>query len=550
MPQTSTSAPELSIGTKIGWGAADAGINVFVFLKSVVILAYMTQYMGISAAVAGWVTFAVVISDMVTDPIVGALSDRAHSRFGRRRPLMIAGVALMFGLTYLMFFPLAAINPALWVLIFYALASIGFTMVAVPYGAMATDLTASKNERTTMMGFRMVFASIGLLISGLIATPDNIANGGPVIWMMIGLLMALPVAICVIATGKATQRGLATAKPKTLSFGEQARILIASPAFIRHMLSYGVMTLGVAIISGGILFITSDVAIRKAAAGEFDAYLPTDLAELDEHVAIPFNWAMAKPENKMIFSSIPYTLIRQGEIVSPDQVQRIDPTQSGWVEAIDFAALNDSPYGREQVAGINSLFKQAIMAQTSGLAKILVGLAGFFSAVFALFLLGSILSQALWVPLAKRIGRDRALMAGLIAYGVLLIGYLLILRGGNLDLIIYGAFFLGACNGAYQNLPWAILPSLIDKANKDGNANVEGVFNGFWLSGQKIANAVGPLIFANLIGLYGYVESTVGMQVQPASASGAMEVFMTVLPGLFFLVAIPLFRSVPKALRS
>ena len=56
-----------------------------------------------------------------------------------------------------------------------------------------------------MMGFRMVFASIGLLISGLIATPGNIANGGPAIWLVIGLLMALPVAICVIATGKATQ---------------------------------------------------------------------------------------------------------------------------------------------------------------------------------------------------------------------------------------------------------------------------------------------------------------------------------------------------------
>ena len=63
--------PELSIGTKIGWGFADAGINVFVFLKSVVILAYMTQYMGVSAAVAGWVIFAVVISDMVTDPSWG-----------------------------------------------------------------------------------------------------------------------------------------------------------------------------------------------------------------------------------------------------------------------------------------------------------------------------------------------------------------------------------------------------------------------------------------------------------------------------------------------
>ena len=66
----------------------------------------MTQYMGVSAFVAGWVTFAVVISDMITDPLIGALSDRSHSRFGRRRPMMVLGVGLMFVLTYLMFQPL------------------------------------------------------------------------------------------------------------------------------------------------------------------------------------------------------------------------------------------------------------------------------------------------------------------------------------------------------------------------------------------------------------------------------------------------------------
>ena len=531
---------QLSLGAKIGWGFADAGVNVFVFLKSVVILAFMTQYMGVSAQVAGWVTFAVVISDMVTDPIIGSLSDRVHTRFGRRRPFMVIGVLLMFVLTYMIFVPPAGVNPAVWVLVFYALASIGFTMVAVPYGAMATDLTSSKNERTTMMGFRMVFASIGLLIAGLVATPGAIANGGLTPWIIIAVLMAVPVMTCVVATGPATQRTMAPASSKAPTMGEQFSILARSPAFIRHMLSYGVMTLGVAIISGGILFITTDVAIRKAANGAFDDSLPLALSEIadDDQVRLGLSVPTAGYFNKA------------GEQVSADQVQRIDPTQPGWVAAIDYDALNDSPYGREQVGAVNKLLKGAVVDQTSGLAKILVGLAGFFSAVFAMFLLGSIISQALWVPLAKAIGRDRALVAGLIAYGILLIGYLTVLRSGNLDLIIYGAFFLGACNGAYQNLPWAILPSLIDKANSEQEANVEGIFNGFWLSGQKIANAVGPLIFANILGIYGYVESSVGFQLQPESASGAMELFMTVLPGVFFLLAIPLFLSVPKSLRS
>ena len=85
-----------------------------------------------------------------------------------------------------------------------------------------------------------------------------------------------------------------------------------------------------------------------------------------------------------------------------------------------------------------------------------------------------------------------------------------------------------------KTCPQAILPSLIDKANSDSGVNVEGVFNGLWLSSQKIANALGPLIFASILGFYGFKESRVGLQIQPAAASAAMELFMTVLPGFFF----------------
>ena len=255
--------------------------------------------------------------------------------------------------------------------------------------------------------------------------------------------MAIPVFVCVTATGPATQRNLPQTPPKPLSLKHQAQLIARSPAFIRHMLSYAFMTLGVAIISGGILFITADIALRKALSGQFDPFLPQEVSDISAERAIQLGLNI--PEGG-------YTN-RAGQSVSDDQVQQIDPTQDKWVEAIDFTALNASPYGREQADAINSLFKTAISAQTSGLAKILVGLAGFFSAVFALFLLGAILSQALWVPLAKAIGRDRALMIALGAYGLFLIAYLFILCGGNLDLIIYGAFFLGVCNGAYQNLP-------------------------------------------------------------------------------------------------
>ena len=56
----------------------------------------------------------------------------------------------------------------IWVGGFFALATVGFTMVAIPYGATAGEMTQDPKERSTMMGFRMAFASVGILLGGAV----------------------------------------------------------------------------------------------------------------------------------------------------------------------------------------------------------------------------------------------------------------------------------------------------------------------------------------------------------------------------------------------
>ncbi len=531
-------AAALSLGTKAAWGFADAGVNIFVYVKAVVILAFMTQYMGVGAGLAGLVTSLVVLTDMITDPLVGAWSDRSVSRFGRRRPFMVVGGLLMLLFTYALFSPpgLAGAAAALWVFVFYALASIGFTMVAVPYGAMATEMTGSAQERTLMMGFRFAFASAGLLLAGLFATPAHMAAGAPITWLLIAALMLIPIGTCVLATRHAPR----VAAPSALSLVEQWALVRANPDFIRHVLAYGLMTLGVAVLSGGILFITADVSVRQAQGHSFQSYFASE-----------FSFASAEERERLgLVRPAEGWRDRRGTLVEDAQVQSIDPRQPDWFKAIDFAALQGSAYGQIQAGAVQGVLNRAIASNVRGPAAALVGLAGFFSAVFALFLLGSIISQAFWVPLARRVGRGRALVGGLGAYGVLVTLYLFVLWYGNLTFIIYGAFVLGVCNGAYQNLPWAILPAMIDRANARAQVHVEGAFNGFWLSGQKLANSLAPLLFGWVIALFGYQESTLGFSPQSPEASRALEVAMTLIPGLFFLLAIPVFLTVRADLRA
>ena len=159
----------LSLGQKAGWGLADMGIVVFVIVKQLLILAFMNSFLGIPIAIAGAVTTAVLVFDIISDPIIGYFSDKTVSRFGRRAPWMLIGsVVLALAMIGLFAVPESFnINASLiWVIIFFLISTLGFTMVSIPYGAMAGEMTLDKKERSSMTAWRMAFASLGILIGG------------------------------------------------------------------------------------------------------------------------------------------------------------------------------------------------------------------------------------------------------------------------------------------------------------------------------------------------------------------------------------------------
>ena len=54
----------------------------------------------------------------------------------------------------------------MWILLFFGLSSIAFTMVAIPYSSLAVEITDSPRERSTMTGWRMAAAGLGILLTG------------------------------------------------------------------------------------------------------------------------------------------------------------------------------------------------------------------------------------------------------------------------------------------------------------------------------------------------------------------------------------------------
>jgi oligogalacturonide transporter len=87
---------KLSLKTKIGYGLGDLyGGGAFIILGTYY-LHFLTDVVKIAPVLAGLIIMISKIWDAVTDPLMGMISDRTRTRFGRRRPYFLLGIPLIF----------------------------------------------------------------------------------------------------------------------------------------------------------------------------------------------------------------------------------------------------------------------------------------------------------------------------------------------------------------------------------------------------------------------------------------------------------------------
>ena len=96
MSEAETGA-HLSIRQKFGWAVGAHGTSTMIGVLVTYLLNYMTDTLGIAAFTAGAIIFGARMYDLVTDPVMGYISDRTRSRWGRRRPYLFLGALTCFG---------------------------------------------------------------------------------------------------------------------------------------------------------------------------------------------------------------------------------------------------------------------------------------------------------------------------------------------------------------------------------------------------------------------------------------------------------------------
>jgi len=206
--------------TKVFYGAGDLGFSLTSTVISVLFAIFMTDVVGLRPGLAAIAVFAGRSWDYVNDPLIGYLSDRTQSRWGRRRPYLLFGW-LPYGLAFVALWWRPPITSEAMLTVYYALVYILYdaaaTFVYMPYFALTPELTEDYDERTALTSYRMFFSIVGGLIAFTVPlaiigrmAPEN-ADRVLMVAAGIAALSALPLLLTFLGTRE--RPSLATTPP-------------------------------------------------------------------------------------------------------------------------------------------------------------------------------------------------------------------------------------------------------------------------------------------------------------------------------------------------
>ncbi len=150
-------------------GDVYGGASFLVF--SLLFMNFLVLVEGLPVVATSIIIFVGKFWDAITDPIVGRLSDKTRSRFGRRRIYFLIGILPVF-LSFIMLFYSFGIEGVTAKIFYYAFAYMffgtAFTIVMVPYNAILSDMTSDYNERISFTTARMLFSGGASLFAAVV----------------------------------------------------------------------------------------------------------------------------------------------------------------------------------------------------------------------------------------------------------------------------------------------------------------------------------------------------------------------------------------------
>lgn len=190
---------------KIGYSLGDSSANFVFQIMMIFQMGFYTDVFGISAVAAGSVLLLARVFDAFVDPVVGILSDRTNTKWGKYRPWVLY-TAVPFGVMFVLAFTTPDFTEKgkfIYAAVTYTLLMTFYSMMNTPYSALHGVMTSDIKERTSISSVRFVFAmGASFLVQGLTLPLVNKFGQGDDQkgWMMATGLFAIVAIIFLIIT--------------------------------------------------------------------------------------------------------------------------------------------------------------------------------------------------------------------------------------------------------------------------------------------------------------------------------------------------------------
>ncbi len=206
---------KLTLPTKLAYWFGQLAEGLMNSGLGLLLLFYYNQVLGVPGSLCGLALLIATVSDAVTDPMMGTISDNWKSRWGRRHPFMYASALPLAIFFYYLFNPLATTEFGLflWLTVFAILCRLAMTLYHVPHMALAAEMSTDFDERTSIVAYRQAFGQVGLLAAAglgfgvFFAATAEYPNGqlNPEAYPPLVLIFSVGMFISIIVTSAGTQ---------------------------------------------------------------------------------------------------------------------------------------------------------------------------------------------------------------------------------------------------------------------------------------------------------------------------------------------------------